>query len=370
LIKEKAFKYRIYPTKEQKDIFDKYFGCSRFVYNYYLRKRIDCYAIHKKGLSYNDNASDLVFLKKEKDWLKEVNSQCLQASLKDLETAYDRFFRGLTEFPVFKKKHKKQSFRVPQHFSVKDGYLIIPKVSPIRINLHRPLGDTPRSVTISRTPTGKYYASILCYAYIPDPVFEGHAIGIDLGVKSYLVDSNGKVVENPKFLERDLAKVKRLDQILAKKVKWSQNYKNLRNKRARLYEKISQRRSDFLHKLSLSIARENQTCYVETLSVKKMLEESNPSLARHIQDCGWSTFLTMLDYKGVWYGCKVVKIKKYFPSSKRCNCCGYINEELKLSDRDWVCPECGTQLDRDLNAAKNILDFGFAVGTTVKSSLQ
>jgi putative transposase len=361
MIVKRAYKYRIYPNRPQREMLEVHFGCARYVYNHYLRQRIDCYLIHKQGLTYVDNANDLVFLKKQNPWLASVNSQTLQASLKDLEVAYTSFFRGLTLFPQFKKKHQKQSFRVPQHFSIQNKTITIPKIGTIRAKIHRPVGDKLCNITISKNPTGRYYASVLCEVYLPEPQFEGNVIGIDLGIKDYLVDSNGKRVPNPKYLQKSLDKLRRLQQILSSKTRHSTRYNKLRLKIAKLYEKIQNQRNDFLHKLSFKLARENQVCCVETLSVKKMLAESNHTLARYITDAAWYQFLTFLSYKGKWYGCHINQIKQYFPSSKRHFECGHINENLTLADREWVCCGCNQVVDRDWNAAKNIL----AVGITV-----
>lgn len=276
--------------------------------------------------------------------------------------AYNSFFRGITKLPTFKKKHDKQSFRVPQHFKVGTRSITIPKVGKLKVKIHRPVGDKHSSITISKTPTGKYYASVLCETYVDSPVFEGNPIatGIDMGIKDYLVDNNGNRVINPKYLAHSLVKLRKLQQRLSSKVRGSNSYSKLRFKIAKLHEKISNQRIDFLHKLSLQLVRDNQTICCETLSVKKMLAESNHNLARYIQDAAWYQFLTLLDYKGKWYGCNIVKIDKYFPSSKRCFKCGFINETLTLDQREWDCPKCGSTLDRDVNAACNIL----AVGTS------
>jgi putative transposase len=317
--------------------------------------------LHKVGLGYVDNCSDLVFLKRQKPWLSEAIAQSLQASLKDLESAYTNFFRGTTKFPSFKKKHNKQSFRVPQKFKVNSTSITIPKVGKIKAKIHRPIGDKICNVTISKTPAGKYYASVLCEVYIEDPKFEGNIIGIDLGIRDYLVDSNGNRVPNPKYLQKSLVKLKRLQQILSSKVQGSSDYHKLRRKLAKLHEKIQNQRSDFQHKLALQLVRENQTICCETLAVKRMLTESDPVLARYILDAGWYQFISFLNYKGPWYGCHINQIEQFYPSSKRHFECGYINEHLNLSDREWLCPQCNSMVDRDLNAAKNILAAGTAV---------
>lgn len=365
MIVKRAYKYRIYPNNSQKEMLEQHFGCSRYVYNYYLRKRIDCYMYHKEKLTYQDNAGDLVLLKKELPWLAEVNSQTLQASLKDLESAYIRFLKGITKFPNFKKKRSKQSFRVPQHFKINAHSITLPKIGKIKTRIDRPSGDKCYNITVSKTATGKYYTVITCDGYIPNPKFTGNVVGIDLGIRDYLVDSNGIRIENPKWLYQLLDKLQYLQQLLNNKTRGSRNYCKLKLKIAKLHEKIHNKRLDFLHKLSLRLVRENQTICCETLSIKKMLMKSDRHLARHIQNAAWGKFLTLLEYKGSWYGCRINKIEQYFPSSKRHYDCGFINDNLTLGHKEWTCPYCEGLVDRDYNAALNI----YAAGTAVHSPL-
>lgn len=363
MIVSKAFKYRIYPNVTQKQLLEKEFGAVRWVYNRALRNHMDHYAQHGKGIGYAQHCRNLtqIKLQPEFEWLRESNSQVLQQSIQNLETAYTRFFKGLASYPNFKKKHAKQSFRVPQHFKLGSKSITIPKVGQIRAKIHRPVGDKLCSVTISKTPAGKYYASVLCEDYMPEPNYDGGVIGIDLGIKDYLVDSNGNRVPNPKYLQRSLAKLARLQQLRDKMVLGSNNRRRMSLRIARLHDKVVHQRTDFQHKLALQLVRENQTICCETLGVKKMLVEAYPSLARHISDAGWYQFLIQLEYKGRWYGCHINKIEQFFPSSKRHFECGYIKEDLTLSDREWLCPNCNQVVDRDWNAARNIL----AVGLTL-----
>jgi len=356
----KAYKFRIYPNKEQAQILERHLGCARFVYNYFLRQRIDYYAQTGKTLNYHNNALALTQLKKqpEFEWLADVNSQALQQALRNLDIAYHNFFNKKAKFPSFKKKHNSQSFSVPQHFDIKDNVLNIPKCKGIRILLHRTIEGTIKSTTISKTPSGKYFASILCELDIPNPVFSGNEIGLDYGIKAFVTTSKSEIVESPKCLRKSEKKLKRLQGRVSRKAKGSNNRYKAVKRLARQHEKVSNQRQDFLHKTSKQLVSDNQAIYIESLAIRNMIQ--NHCLAKSISDSGWNTFVNMLKYKGQWYGCKVMEINRFFPSSKRCHVCGYIHESLTLSDRYWLCPECNTNHDRDINAAINILTFGRA----------
>jgi putative transposase len=354
----KGYKFRLYPTQTQESYLAQCFGCSRFVYNHFLRLTTDAYAESKKHLKYGDTAKLLTTLKKDEQysWLTEVNSQSLQQTLKDLESAFVRFFKKLGSFPVFKKKRNRQSFRVPQHWSIThDGMLKLPKMQPIKMVQHRKIEGTPSRVTISKTPTGKYYASILV-EYEPDEAHEhGGKIGADLGLKDFLITSDGKKYPNPRFYKRALKRLKRLQRSLSRKVKGSNNRNKQRQLVAKAHEKVANQRLDMQHKLSLQLTCENQVVAVEDLQIKGMVK--NHKLAQAISDASWGQFLTMLEYKGKLYGCEIRKLDRFFPSSKRCSKCGYIHENLTLNIREWVCPECDAHHDRDINASTNILIF-------------
>ena len=364
MVIHKAFKFRIYPNRVQREIFAKHFGCVRFVYNHFLRQRIDYYEENKhsekKGLNYHDTARALTQMKKdpEFEWLNAVNSQSLQQSLRDLDVAYNNFFNKRAKFPKFKKKRSKQSFSVPQNWSVSEGKLNIPKCPPIKIVLHRRIEGTMKSVTISRTPAGRYYASILCEVDIPAPVFSGGEVGIDYGVKAFVTTSEAELIQSPNYLRKAETKLKRLQRLVSRKTKGSSNRRKAIMRLAGQHEKVSNQRQDFLHKTSRQLVRENQAIFIESLAIKNMIR--NHRLAKSISDSGWHKFVNMLKYKGQWYGCSIHEIDRFFPSSKRCHRCGYINESLKLSDRFWNCPECDSNNDRDVNAAINILTFGRA----------
>lgn len=362
----KAFKFRLYPNREQEDAFTKQFGACRWVYNHFLRQCIDYYAEHKKGLTYRDNCASLVNLKKEPEtgWLKEVNAQSLQQALMDLRAAYRNFFEKRAKYPSFKSKRGKQSFRVPQWFGLegegKHQYLKIPKVSPIRIVIHCPVEGGMKSVTISKTKTGKYFASILCEIEITEPETDRNrpAIGIDLGLIDFAVTSNGEHFPHPKYLRETEQQLKCAQRILSRRQKGSGGWEKARLRVARLHEKVANRRRDFLHKLSKKLVDDNQAIFFEDLAVKNMM--ANHCLAKSISDSGWGTFVRFCEYKGQRYGCCVEQIDRFAPSSKRCSDCGLAIQSLPLSVREWVCPNCGAVHDRDGNAAKNILTFGLA----------
>ncbi|HEY9604932.1 MAG TPA: IS200/IS605 family element RNA-guided endonuclease TnpB [Allocoleopsis sp.] len=354
----KGYKFRIYPTPEQESYLAKCFGCSRFVYNHFLRLTTDTYAESKKHLRYGNTAKLLTFLKKDEQysWLTEVNSQSLQQTLKDLELAFVRFFRNLADFPVFKKKRNRQSFRVPQYWSIThDGMLKLPKMQPIKMVQHRKMEGTPTSVTISKTPTGKYYASVLVEYEVSCAPLNGGKIGADLGLKDFLITSEGKKYPNPRFYKRALKRLKRLQRSLSRSRQGSNNRNQQRKLVARAHEKVANQRLDMQHKLSLQLTCNNQVVAVEDLHIKGMVK--NHKLAQAISDTAWGQFLTMLEYKGKLYGCEIRKLDRFFPSSKRCSKCGYIHANLTLNIREWTCPECGTHHDRDVNASTNILIF-------------
>ena len=355
-MKNKAYKFRLYPNQEQQQFLAKCFGCSRFVYNHFLRLTTDVYADCKKSLRYKEWAKLLTSLKKEFEWLKEVNSQALQQTLKDLETAYSRFFKGLAKFPRFKKRSNRQSFRVPQHFSLTDdGKLKLPKMSPIKMVIHREIEGDIKSVTISKTPSGKYYASIVTELDIPKAPLNGEKIGMDLGLKDFCVTNKPEKFENPRYFQRSLRRLKIRQRRLSRKIKGSNNRRKARVKVAKIHEKVANQRLDYQHKISLKLTGENQVISCEDLNIKGMVK--NRKLAKQISDVAWGQFLGLLEYKGDIYGCEIKRVDRFFPSSKRCSSCGYIKEDLTLKDREWACPECHTHHDRDINACHNLLQF-------------
>ncbi len=351
----KGLKYRLHPTNSQKELIAKHIGGSRFVYNLALETKNTAYLGHKHNFSPFDLIKQLPELKKECEWLKEVNSQSLQQSIQNMDIAFKKFFKG-AGFPKFKSKHRsKQSFSIPQNVIVENGLLIIPKFKEgIKMSLHRPTKGTIKSATISVTPTGKYFVSILCDTKedLPTkaPIKESTTIGIDLGIKDFAITSEGEVFENPKLLRKAQSKLKYVQRKYSK-------YKGKRTKKklAKLHENVVNKRKDFLHKVSTQLIRENQTIAIETLAVKNMVKNHN--LAQAISDASWSTFVSMLEYKSDWYGKNILRIGRFSPSSKTCSNCGAINKELQLKDREWTCSNCSSVLDRDVNAAINIKSF-------------
>ena len=363
----RAYKYRIYPTNEQKALFAKTFGCCRFVYNWALNLKITAYKERKETLG-NVYLTNLMKseLKAEHDWLKEVNSQSLQSALRNLDTAYANFFRDThaVGFPKFKSRKSGQSFLCPQHCSIDfaKGTITIPKAKDIPAVLHRKFKGTVKTVTVSMTPSGRYFASVLVDTVIQEqktsePVHDT-AIGIDLGIKSLAVCSDGRTFDNPKNLQRSLEHLALLQKRMSRKRKGSANRNKARIRVARLQEHIANCRRDNLHKIAHALTHDSQvrTICMEDLNVKGM--QRNHHLAQAVGDASFGTFLTMLEYKCRWYGVNLIKIDRFAPSSKTCGKCGYVYKGLKLSERSWTCPECGTHHDRDFNAACNIKESG------------
>jgi putative transposase len=355
----KSFKYKIKPNEEQIVLLNKHFGSVRFVYNYYLNERKVEYETNKQTLNYYDNANSLTKLKKMEEfkWLKEISSQSLQYSLKCLEGSYNGFFKGRTKFPRFKSKHDRNSFCVPQYTKVVDGKLIIPKFKdPIKMIQDRKFKGEIRQCTLSKTPTGEYFVSILVEGDHRKFEKTGKRVGIDLGIKDFVITSDGYKYKNNRYTKTYEKKLKDNQKHLSRKVKGSNRYNEQKLKVARLHKKITNSRLDNLHKTSTQLVKKYDTIFLEDLNIKGMVK--NHKLAKHISDMGWGKFITMLEYKAEWNDKQIIKIDRFFPSSKQCSCCGYINQDLDLGIREWTCPSCKTKLDRDLNASKNILKEG------------
>lgn len=368
----KTFKYRCYPTPEQQVLLAKHFGAKRFVYNYFLNERKSLYIKNKTTLNYYDNAKSLTALKQsECEWMKEINSQSLQAALRDLDVAYNKFFRKEARFPRFKSKRNKQSFRVPQFVKYESGCLTIPKFKqPIKVKEDRPLTGKILFATLIRKPSGKYFVSITVETEHTPYAPIDKEVGVDLGIKDLAICSDGTKHPNIKTTYKHQRKLTYEQRQLSKKVKGSNNRWRQRVRVARVHEKISNIRHNHLHQISSRIVRENQTICCESLAVVNMMK--NHCLAKSIADVSWGELLRQLQYKSEWNGRTFVQIDRFFPSSKTCNRCKYIKDDLTLDDREWACPSCGSKLDRDLNAAENILEQGLKIysGLGTKSELK
>ena len=356
----KSYKYKLNPSEEQIVLLNKHFGSIRFTYNFFLNERKKEYETNKNTINYYDNAKSLTELKKQEEfsWLNEINSQSLQDSLKNLETAYKNFFRFKKGFPKFKSKHSRNSFCVPQSVKLDNGKLKIPKFKePIDLILSRSFNGVIKQCTISKTPTNEYFVSILVETEHIKIEKTGKSIGIDLGIKDFVITSEGYKYKNNRYTKTYAKKLKEHQQHLSRKTKGSNRYQKQKLKVATIHKKITNSRLDNLHKVSTELIKKYDLIVIEDLNIKGMIK--NHKLSKHIADASWSKFVELLTYKAEWNDKKIVKIDRFFPSSKTCNCCGYINQNLKLDMREWTCPSCNTKLDRDLNASINILNEGY-----------
>lgn len=359
-----AYKYRLHPTREQSEFFNKSFGCVRFIYNWGLQKRIEAYAKDKGRISYVQLCAMLTELKKEEQysWLREVSTECLQQALRNLDAAFTRFFREKKGFPRFKSKSRsRQSYKaiLSVHVDQERRRIKLPKIGWVKYGNNRKFEGDVRSVTVSVTPSGKYHVSVLVDdgKELPEklPVTFDTTIGIDMGIKDFAVCSNGDTYENPRYLIKAEQRLRTLQKRLSRKKKGSNRRNRARMILARQHEKVANRRQDYLHKISTKIVRENQAIVVEDLNTKGMMK--NHRLSKAIGACGWSTFFKMLEYKCERQGKTFIRIGRFDPSSKMCSC-GHVCRGLKLPEREWVCPNCGSVNDRDLLAACNIKRFG------------
>lgn len=361
-----SYKFRLYPTNEQKLFLKKAVGCVRFVYNYMLAKAKECYK--ESGIKWNvhDYKKQLPTLKKEYPFLAEVYSQSLQEAVFNLDRAFKNFFKKKSDFPVFKKKKNGGSFYLPQGFKIeridkKWGLLYLPKLKkPIKIRMHRNIDGEVISINIRLTPSGKFYVSLRANKEIKKEKPIDKICAIDFGVKDFavMVDEDGNIekINNPKHLQKAKKRLVREQRKLSRKQKGSKNFEKQRLKVAKYHEKVANQREDFLHKLSKRVVSENQAIILEDLHVKGLLK--NKHLSKSISDVGWSKFVRYLTYKAQWYDRKTVFANRFYPSSKLCNVCGYKNDFLTLSDREWICPECKSEHDRDINASINLLKYG------------
>jgi putative transposase len=371
----KAFKYEINPTMEQKTLLNKTFGCVRFAYNLGLNEKTKAYQTDKSKVSCFELINKITLLKKQEEfaWLNEIHSQPLQMAMRNLDNAFTNFFNKRGAFPSFKKKSNNQSFQYPQGVKLKDNQVFLPKIGWTHFYKSRECFGAIKTVTVSKTPTNKYFVSILCETTIEKPIKktidDKTSLGIDVGIKTFAVCSDGQVFENQKYLSKSLKNLKKEQRTLARRykkgvkiVEQSKGYHNQRIVVAKLHEKVSNQRNDFLHKVSTKLVNQYDSIIVEDLNVKGMMQNDN--LSKAISDVSWTKFNTFLQYKCEWQGKNYIQIGRFVPSSKMCNHCGHINKELKLKDREWTCQECQRTNDRDFNASLNIKSFG--LGTQPK----
>lgn|SRR5699024_7388100 len=370
MLVNKAFKFRIYPTREQEILIAKTIGCSRFVFNRFLGEWNDTYKETGKGLTYNSCSAELTKLKKELVWLKEVDSIALQSSLKHLADSYTRFFEKQNKAPRFKsKKNDIQSYTTKgtnNNIAIVGNKVKLPKLGYVRFAKSREVEGRILNATIRRNPSGKYFVSILTETEVQPLEKTESSIGIDLGITDFAILSDGRKINNNKFTSRVEKKLKREQRKLSRRalnaknngvnLLDAKNYQKQKRKVARLHEKVMNQRDDFLNKLTTEIIKNHDIVCIEDLNIKGML--CNYKLAKSISDVSWSAFVSKLEYKAKWYDKTIVKISRWFPSSQICSDCGHREGKKTLEMRNWICPVCQEQHDRDINASKNILAEG------------
>lgn len=357
----KSYKYRLYPSIAQIDQIEQHFNACRLIWNLGLEVKKSAWESNKINVTRFMLCKQLTDLKHEYCWLYKINAQSMQAVIANLELAFDGFFHG-KGYPKFKSKKGRQSFRCSQSIMALEGFIKIPKISKIKCKGATILKGEIRAITVSKTPTNKYFASVLIETNIPKPskpiVTKEDAIGIDIGIKSFVVTSHGRSYDSNKFLKEELIRLKCLQRRASKKEKNSKNRKKAYLHVARFHEKIANRRKDYIHKITTELIRDKQvnTFVIEDLSIINMVKNRKLSLA--ISDAAFGEFFRQLQYKCDWYGKNLLKIGRFEPSSKTCSECQCLKEDLALSDREWTCVNCDTTHDRDLNAAKNIKRMG------------
>ena len=367
----KGFEFRLYPSKKQEVLIAKTIGCSRFVFNYFLASWNKAYQTTGKGLSYSKCSSQATLLKKEFEWLKEVDAHALQSSLKDLADSFDRFFKKQNQPPRFKsKKNNLQSYRTNieknnqlPHVSIKGNRLKLPKLGWIRFANSQEIDGRLLNATVKRTPSGKYFVSLLAETTVQHFDKTDSVVGVDMGLTTFATVSDETFYENPRFLKQMERKFQKEQRILSRrmdlavkqkrKLSEAKNYQKQRRKVARIYERMVNMRTDYLHKLSTELVKNHDLIGVEDLAVSIMLKDKQ--YAKGIQEVSWSIFKSMLTYKAEWYGKKVVAVDRYYASSQLCSNCGHKHEDVKNTNlRKWICPSCDFHHNRDLNAAVNI----------------
>jgi putative transposase len=362
---EKAFRYRFYPTTAQEQLLRQTMGCVRLVYNKALAARTEAWYERQERVDYVLTSSMLTGWKKQEelDFLNNVSCVPIQQGLRHLQKAFGNFWAGRAKYPNFKKKHHGGSAEFTKSaFRWKDGQLFLAKCSeplPIVWSRELPNGCEPSTVTVKLSASGQWHVSLLVDTDIEELPKVGKAIGLDVGITSLIATSDGDKITNPKHFKRLKKKLKREQKSLFRKQKGSRNRQKARLKVAGVHRRISDSRKDFLHKLTTQLVRENQTIVVEDLAIKNMVK--NHKLANSISDASWGELVRQLDYKCRWYGRELIRIDRWFPSSKRCGSCGHIVDKMPLNVREWECPSCGANHDRDINASRNILAAGLAV---------
>lgn len=352
-----VYRFRLYPNREQEGFLNRQIGHCRFVYNKLLEIAKRDYGQEGKKWNYYEYKKLLPKLKEEFPFLKEANSQSLQEAVKWLDRAFKNFFKGLSGFPKFKSKKRTNSISILQHFRIEGNKVRIPKINtPIRFIKHRGIEGKIKSISITKTPTGKFYLNVLVGREVRSLQKTNRVVAIDVGLTHFCTLSTGQKIENPRHLIRTEQRIKKLQKQLSRKNKGSRRFRILVRRIAKLHEKVRNRRNDFLHKLSKQIIGDNQAVIVEDLNVKGLVR--NTKLSKHIADASWRGFIQFLEYKAKLYERVLIKVDTFYPSSKLCYRCGFKNEELKLSDREWKCPRCGVKHDRDYNATLNLLKEG------------
>lgn len=357
-----TYRFKLFPTVPQQELLAKHFGCTRYLYNYFLARRKNEYLTTGRNNNFAKDCKELTELKKTLTWLTEVNSQSLQHAIKNLDAAYGNFFEKRAKFPTFKNKDGKQTFRVPQNARIKEGKLVVPKfLEGIKMVQHRDVPEEISYCTITKNKAGQYHCTLLVEKDIQPLPENDKVVGVDLGIKTLVVDSDGKQYANIKPYRSMKRKIKRVQRKLSRRRekttdKKSKNVERVRLRLAKLHQRVKDVRANHLHQTTRKLINENQVICVETLAVKNMMK--NHCLAGAIADCSWSELLRQLAYKASWYGRRIVQVDRFFPSSKTCSGCGFIKQDLKLSDREWSCPECEIHHDRDANAARMVLKQG------------
>lgn len=365
----KAYKYKIKPDKQQEELLQKFFGCVRYIYNWGLETKTSAYKKDGKAVNYLQLAKQLTLLKQQEDheWLNECTTESLQQSLRGLDNAFTAFFRKKAKYPKFKSKkcsRNSAKFINSVHFDFDEWTVKLPKLGKVKLCKNRTFDQSTckqGTCTVSQDHCGTYWCTITVDNLQPKPtkakLVKDNAVGVDLGIKDYAILSDGTKFSNPKYLNNAKEQLDHLQKRFSKTQKDSVNHEKMRVAAAKCHRKISNRRSDFLHKLTSYLITRYDVICLEDLNVKGMVQ--NHHLARAIEDAAWAEFVRQLTYKAEWYGKHILYIGRFEPSSKLCHECGYINKELKLSDRKWTCPECGTHHDRDVNAARNIKEIAF-----------